>query len=378
MNRSTLILFFAIALSACTADTSDSSEAGLDAAGTELDARFDASPPSDAGDRDASPAPDGGPMEDARRVSDLGLADAGDEDATPALDGGPVEDGGVSDLGSVDTGDGPRPSEPNDGAVPLEDAGAVDSAQLEADDAGAMDALVIDPPDSTADGSVVEPDSGAADSDAAVDDMGWIYPACDVACCPGFPWRRPGGFWTDLAGHTPDWRPVENAACVFALQRDDCQRITGYTLGRDDCNPDDCDGCRLNLNEFRRQIGYAFDERGHLTREGYTVQRHIDWADTTSIQHVYDEQGLRVRTTGLFLPEEDRPRSVYLRYQHDERGRLIREEAVDEPFMEFEPVPWVPTRISTFSYGEQTVEESLDSDGDGVVDQVLVHPIELP
>ena len=52
--------------------------------------------------------------------------------------------------------------------------------------------------------------------------------------------------------------------------------------------------------------------------------------------------------------------------------------AVDEPFRDFEPVPWVPTRISTFVYGDAGVEERLDSNGDGDTDEVILHPIGAP
>ena len=53
---------------------------------------------------------------------------------------------------------------------------------------------------------------------------------------------------------------------------------------------------------------------------------------------------------------------------------MIREEAMDEPFFDFGPQEWIPTRISSFTYFADRIEENLDSDGDGVVDQVLAHP----
>ncbi|MBV71997.1 MAG: hypothetical protein CMH52_11760 [Myxococcales bacterium] len=59
-------------------------------------------------------------------------------------------------------------------------------------------------------------------------------------------------------------------------------------------------------------------------------------------------------------------------------GRLIREEAVDQPFHDFEPIPWSPTRISTFTYRGHQVEEALDSNADGVADAVMIYPVDSP
>ena len=209
--------------------------------------------------------------------------------------------------------------------------------------------------------------------DISANEAEMLLPPCEEACCPGRPWRRPGGFWSNLAGHAPDWRPVEEAACVFGMQRDECERVTRYTLGRAQCEAHACDPCRENLNEYRRLLAYAYDAGGNIILESSTVRRHIDWSEPTTIRHTYDERGLRAGTTGYFLPEEGRPSSLYLRYFHDEAGRLIREEAVHDPFHDFEPVPWSPTRISDFVYRGEVIEERLDSNADGEIDQVLEH-----
>lgn len=317
-----------------------------------LDATFDDVPPRPPQQMDASFLRDGSPDSadlDATRQEDSGT----DQDGSrPLPDQGPM----VPDAGAL----------PDRGLPPLPDM------------AIRMDAS--NPSDLGAQGSqdARRPDQGNDRDAAGSENPPWIYVDCERACCPGYTWRRPGGFWSDLAGHTPDWRPTPEAPCIFGLRRDDCDRVTGYTLGRDECRPDACEGCRLNLNEFRRNFGFAYDARGHLTRESLSVQRHIDWSDDTHIQHRYDERGLRSSTSGLYLPENDAARSLYLRYTHDDSGRLVREEAVHDRFHDFEPIPWVPTRISTFNYRVGGVEENLDSNGDGQVDEVIFHPLPRP
>ena len=141
--------------------------------------------------------------QDAASVSDADASDAAQELFTDlGLDAAP-------DLGAI--------GERDVGQRPPPDVGLGDQdAQL------ALDAAPLESPDIGFDLGGPQPDM-ALDRDAgAMEGPAWIYPPCELACCPGFPWRRPGGFWSDLAGHLPDWRPVADAPCVFALMRDEC------------------------------------------------------------------------------------------------------------------------------------------------------------
>ena len=115
---------------------------------------------------------------------------------------------------------------------------------------------------------------------------------------------------------------IRHGILCFSLQRDQCGRITGYTLGRPECDPNDCDRCRLNSTNIEKISATRMMTVGNEPGESHVVRRHIDWSHTITIQHTYDQQGLRIQTTGYDLPEEDAPaRGLYL---HDEWGRLIR------------------------------------------------------
>ena len=335
-------VWLSLVVSACT-PSDDTNDTPVDAAASVEDVEVPSRP-------DAEPTSTDAVVPPARDSAVEPDSDA----ATPTVDAAARSDAAVADaavVGDPDAAVGPAPD-----AAPVPDA-----------------AVVIPDAAPELDAAVLVPDA-ASEPDAGLDPGPFIYEACAEACCPGFPWRRPGGFWSDLAGHTPDWRPAPDAACIFGLQRDDCQRITRYVLGRGGCDPDDCRACEQNLNEFRRPHSFAYDAQGNLTREGRSVTRHIDWSDDTLISHSYDFRGLRTGTIGLFLPEEEAARSVYIRYFHDQRGRLIREEAIHEPFLDFEPQDWVPTRVSTFAYTANGVEEEIDTDGDGAADEFRIHP----
>ena len=188
-------------------------------------------------------------MLDASGLSnDVGIDAAAIRDASPSVDGHTER--------IVDT------QVPVDSDVPA-DAGMVEGL---VDAEPRLDAHFNHP-----DASPVEP-VDPVDAEPPIE-PDFIFEECRAACCPGFSWRRPGGFWSDLAGHTPDWRPELPNGCVFGSSRDECQRLVGYTVGRDDCLPDVCELCELNLNEFRVQRSYAYDERGHLTLESIREMR---------------------------------------------------------------------------------------------------------
>ncbi len=361
-------LCFVFSLACVGCDPEDDSEA-LDSSirnGQGLDSGQSARPdPADRGrvvlDMGRSNMRDSQPREQVDMTPMTVHPDAGRHvDAAMTVDLGPR-----LDMRGRDAENAPDVDMPLDVGVEIQDVAVPNVEDAVARDL--LDAGLI------ADGAPDNPEDALAPAEPE-----FIYETCNNACCPGFPWRRPGGFWSDLAGHTPDWRPTLPRGCVFGVDVDACDRPTTFTTTRNDCEPDQCDQCELNLNEYRLRRGYSYDVQGHLLTESIREMRHIDFSNDVFIRHTYDERGLRTTSAGQDLPEEGQPRSVFLRYEYDEMGRLIREEAIHERFRDFEPVPWEPERISTFHYFADRVEERLDSDADGITDMILNHVWPIP
>ncbi len=198
----------------------------------------------------------------------------------------------------------------------------------------------------------------------------------DEACCgeeaPEVEWVRPGGFWSELAGHPPFWRAAwPDRGCVLG-QRDACDRLVRVSYACLDCGGGAC--CEPELTECSHNYTYAYDEPGRIVDETWRFAQ-IRRGDTSRrVSHTYDAHGARLTTRGTQSGDEVLPATVVLRYENDDQGRLVREEAM-EGVDDVVEDPWVPTRVSDFEWLEDAVVERLDSDADGVVDEVLRHPL---